>query len=111
MNSGAYKREMKDIVEAVYILKPDGNMVWLMNEEMQFEYRSSLLKKKKAIFVLKQNCTLNQDKEEILSLEDRRRRRFASQPFDMPSAGSVLKILNTRLPGNLLMSAVSGAIK
>lgn len=93
MNSGAYKKEMKDIVEAVYILKPDGNMVWLMNEEMQFEYRSSLLKKEKGYICLEAKLHLKPgDKEEILSLiEDRRRRRFASQPLDMPSAGSVFK--------------------
>ena len=44
MNAGAYDGEMKQVVESVRLITPDGNIVTKSCEEMKFSYRHSILK-------------------------------------------------------------------
>lgn len=92
MNAGAYKSEMKDVVEAVWVLK-EGNCVWMSGEECEFSYRSSIFKRNPDWVILAVRFHLTpKDPLEIKELMDsRRQRRMASQPLDKPSAGSVFK--------------------
>ena len=92
MNAGAYKSEMKDVVEAVWVLK-EGNCVWMSVEECEFSYRSSIFKRNPNWVILAVRFHLTpKDPLEIKELMDsRRQRRMASQPLDKPSAGSVFK--------------------
>ena len=92
MNAGAYKSAMKDVVEAVWVLK-EGNCVWMSVEECEFSYRSSIFKKHPDWVILAVRFHLTpKDPLEIKELMDsRRERRMASQPLDKPSAGSVFK--------------------
>ncbi len=41
MNAGAYGGEMKDIVHSVTVLKKDGTVLELSNDQMEFAYRHS----------------------------------------------------------------------
>lgn len=92
MNAGAYKSEMKDVVEAVWVLK-EGNCVWMSVEECEFSYRNSIFKRNPDWVILAVRFHLTpKDPLEIKELMDsRRQRRMASQPLDKPSAGSVFK--------------------
>ena len=45
MNAGAYEKEMKDVVHAVRILKPNGTVEWVPCAEMGFGYRTSRVQK------------------------------------------------------------------
>lgn len=49
MNAGANGREMKDIIKTVKCLDYQGNEKVFTNEEMEFGYRTSILKKEKYI--------------------------------------------------------------
>lgn len=92
MNAGAYKCEMKDVIESIWVLK-DGNCVWMKPEECEFSYRNSIFKKHPDWVILAVSFILEEkDPKEIKEVMDsRRQRRMASQPLDKPSAGSVFK--------------------
>ena len=92
MNAGAYGGEIKDIVESVEIMDYSGNITTLTKEEMGFSYRHSRLEDSgeiviSAVFRLEiGECELI--KETMRQLQAK---RSASQPLDMPSAGSAFK--------------------
>lgn len=92
MNAGAYKSELKDIIDAVWVLK-DGNCVWMKPEECEFGYRTSIFKKNPSWIILAVRFNLTKkDSSEIKEIMDsRRQRRMDSQPLNKPSAGSVFK--------------------
>lgn len=92
MNAGAYKSEIKDVIDAIWVLK-DGNCVWMRPEECEFGYRTSIFKKNPSWVILAVRFHLaKKDSQEIKELMDsRRQRRLDSQPLNKPSAGSVFK--------------------
>lgn len=92
MNAGAYRSEMSEIVEEVQILR-DGELVWVNKLDMQFGYRTSILKQHPDWIVTKVRLRLQQgDKDEIEEvMNSRRDRRMETQPLDKPSAGSTFK--------------------
>lgn len=92
MNAGAYKSELKDVIDAVWVLK-DGNCVWMKPEECEFGYRTSIFKQNPSWIILAVRFNLTKkDSTEIKELMDsRRQRRMDSQPLNKPSAGSVFK--------------------
>ena len=92
MNAGAYGGEVCQVCECVDVLWPDGTIQTLSNAEMGFAYRHSILEEKQgivlsAVFALTPGAT-----EEIRAkMKDLMARRSASQPLDLPSAGSAFK--------------------
>ena len=46
MNAGAYGGEMKDVLESVTVLTPNGEILVLKNEELELGYRTSIIAKK-----------------------------------------------------------------
>lgn len=92
MNAGAYKSELKDIIDAVWVLR-DGNCVWMKPEECEFGYRTSIFKQNPDWIILAVRFNLTKkDSAEIKEVMDsRRQRRLDSQPLNKPSAGSVFK--------------------
>lgn len=96
MNAGAYGGETKDFISRVSYW--DGNNIrYIDGSECGFGYRTSLFEKlnaegKKAVIFGFEAILSKGSKEEIDALiEDLRRRRTASQPLDVPSAGSTFK--------------------
>ena len=92
MNAGAYGGEMKDIVESVEIMDFSGNIRVFSNEEMGFSYRHSILEEQQlivisAVFALTP-APVEQIREQMKVLMGK---RSASQPLDLPSAGSAFK--------------------
>ena len=92
MNAGAYKSELKDVIDAVWVLK-DNKCVWMDPSECEFGYRMSIFKKQPEWIVLAVRFNLTpKDPIEIKEVMDnRRQRRLDTQPLDKPNAGSVFK--------------------
>lgn len=92
MNAGAYGGEMKDVVESVRVLRRDGTIEVLSNEELHFEYRNSRVYTENLI-VLSATFSLEPgDGERIQEqMDDLWNRRTTKQPLEYPSAGSTFK--------------------
>ena len=92
MNAGAHGKEMKDIVKKVKCMDYDGNEKEFLNEQMQFEYRKSILKKEKYIVTEVELELYKGNKEEIKAkMDEYARYRKEKQPLEFPSAGSTFK--------------------
>ena len=97
MNAGAYKKELSEVVESVLVINPDFEFVVMDNKKLNFEYRSSMFKKKNGYYIVSAKIKLLKgDKAFLLEkISKRRVKRIETQPLDMPSAGAVF-----RNPGN-----------
>lgn len=92
MNAGANGREMKDIIKTVKCLDYQGNEKVFTNEEMEFGYRTSILKKEKYIVTEVEIELEKGNQEEIKEKMDMyKEKRKNSQPLEYPSAGSTFK--------------------
>ncbi len=92
MNAGAYGGEIKDIAETVEVMDYAGNIRILTNEDMAFSYRHSALEGMDAI-VLSATFALREAEPETIrdTMRQLQAKRSASQPLDLPSAGSAFK--------------------
>lgn len=92
MNAGAYGGEIKDIADSVEIMDFSGNIRTLTNEELEFSYRHSALEEMEGI-VLSTVFSLHKADPEAVKAKMRelQAKRSASQPLDLPSAGSAFK--------------------
>ncbi|MCR5023705.1 MAG: UDP-N-acetylmuramate dehydrogenase [Lachnospiraceae bacterium] len=106
MNAGAYGGEMKDVVSSVEVLTKDGTIRVLSNEEMEFSYRNSIVRKE-GLTVLKVVFKLERgSKEEIRSrMVELAGKRRDKQPLEYPSAGSTFKRPEGNFAGKLIMEA------
>ena len=92
MNAGAHGKEMKDIVKTVKCMDYQGNEKQFKNEELQFEYRSSIFKKEKYIITEVTLELQKGNKSEIKSkMDEYAQYRKEKQPIEYPSAGSTFK--------------------
>ena len=92
MNAGAYGGEICNICESVDVMDLAGNIRTLSNEEMQFSYRHSLLEDEGGIVVGAVFHLVPGSTEEIKAkMKELQGKRSASQPLDLPSAGSAFK--------------------
>ena len=103
MNAGAYLSDISEILEKVDILDENLEKKTLYNKDLNFSYRHSIFMEKNWI-ILKAYFNLEKgNKEEIIDLiDDRRRRRYESQPLDYPSAGSVFRNPEGNFAGKLI---------
>ena len=92
MNAGAYGGEIRDICESVDVMDPNGNIKTLNCEEMRFSYRHSRLEEEGGIVISAIFRLTPQSVEEIKAkMKELQGKRSASQPLDLPSAGSAFK--------------------
>lgn len=92
MNAGAYGGELAQICESVDVMAMDGTLTTYTADQMRFSYRHSRLEDEggivvSAVFALEQKPEA-QIREQM---QDLMKRRSASQPLDLPSAGSAFK--------------------
>ena len=92
MNAGAYGGEICQICESVEVMDMAGNVRIMTKEEMKFSYRHSILEEEQAI-VLGATFRLNPSNTETIkaTMKELQGKRSASQPLDLPSAGSAFK--------------------
>lgn len=92
MNAGAYGGELKDICQSVDVMDMDGNLRTFAAEEMGFSYRYSMLEERTGIVTGAVFQLIPKDPEEIKAkMKELQGKRSASQPLDLPSAGSAFK--------------------
>lgn len=106
MNAGAYGGEMKQIVEYVTVLDRQGEVLELLAEDMEFGYRTSVIKNRP--FIVLEVCLklCKGDKKEIVSkMEELAQRRREKQPLEFASAGSTFKRPEGYFAGKLIMDA------
>ena len=93
MNAGAYGGEMRQVVQAVTVLFPEEGIRTLSGGDLAFGYRRSFLTDRPDAVVLRAVFRLAPgDPDEIRQqMRELMERRRASQPLDLPSAGSTFK--------------------
>ncbi len=106
MNAGAYGGEIKQVTEQVTVMDEHGGIAVLSKDDMEFGYRTSIIKQKpltvlEAIFSLKPG-----NKEEIKArMDELAAMRKAKQPLEYASAGSTFKRPEGHFAGKLIMEA------
>lgn len=106
MNAGAYGGEICDICESVDVMDLQGNVKTLTNEQMKFSYRHSLLEEEGGIVVSAVFSLMKGETETIRArMKELQGKRSASQPLDLPSAGSAFK----RPVGGYAAALIDGA--
>lgn len=104
MNAGAYNSDMSSVVSSVLVLDDKMNLVILKNEDLEYTYRDSFLKRHPEYIVLLTILKLEPgDVDEMRTqIEERRKKRLASQPLNMPNAGSVFRNPPNMYAGELI---------
>ena len=92
MNAGAYGGEMKQVAAATEFMTLGGEIQIFAGESQDFSYRHSAFSEKKGV-ILAGTFTLTPGDPEKIRGEMRTlaQKRRASQPLDLPSAGSTFK--------------------
>ena len=97
MNAGAYDAEMKDVLESVRLLFPDGRIRQMSPGDLHFTYRSTDIPSLNAIVTGATFRLVRGEAAKIRArMDELREKRQAKQPLDVPSAGSTFK----RPPGD-----------
>lgn len=104
MNAGAYNESFSDVFVSAKVLTPKLEIIELTNENMDFSYRNSFIKKNKDYIVLEVGLKLKPgNKEEMYDLIEKRfEKRKATQPLEYPSAGSVFRNPEGMYAGKLI---------
>ena len=106
MNAGAYGGEMKQVIQSVTVLDPEGEELVLDNETMEFGYRTSVLKRRPLVVT---EITLQLTPGDPVQIRERMeelaRQRREKQPLEYPSAGSTFKRPEGYFAGKLIMDA------
>lgn len=107
MNAGAYNESFSDVFVSAKVLTPKLEIIVLTNEDMDFSYRNSFIKKNKDYIVLEVVLKLKPgNKEEMNTLIEKRfEKRKATQPLEYPSAGSVFRNPEGMYAGKLIEDA------
>ena len=92
MNAGAYGGEICQVCTKVGVMDMDGNTRVLSGEEMAFSYRHSRLEETGEIVLYADFSLTPSTTEEVRGkMQELMGKRKASQPLDLPSAGSAFK--------------------
>ena len=92
MNAGAYGGEICQVCEQVDVMDMAGNLRTVPGSQMDFSYRHSCLEETGELVVSAVFALTPKPQEQIRALmQELMSRRRASQPLDMPSAGSAFK--------------------
>lgn len=106
MNAGAYGGEMKDILQEVTVLTPEGTLQTLSVEELDLSYRHSIIPEKGYLVtdaVLKLQPGSADEIQAIM--DDLKEKRVSKQPLEYPSAGSTFKRPEGYFAGKLIQDA------
>ena len=106
MNAGAYGGEMKDILQEVTVLTPEGVLQTLSVEELDLSYRHSIIPEK-GYLVTGAVLKLQPGKAEEIQaiMDDLKEKRVSKQPLEYPSAGSTFKRPEGYFAGKLIQDA------
>ena len=104
MNAGAYGGEMKQVAAGVAALFPEEGVKFLSGEELAFGYRRSFLTDSPEAVALSAVFRLSPGEPESIrkTMRELTARRKASQPLELPSAGSTFKRPEGHFAGTLI---------
>lgn len=107
MNAGAYNSDISQVLKETTVLTPSNEIKIMKKKELQFEYRDSFIKKNKDYIILSATFELeNGNVEEMKKIvEERKKKRIASQPLEIPNAGSVFRNPKNNYAGSLIENA------
>lgn len=107
MNAGAHKSDISSVLSKALILFQDGTIDWLMNKELEFSYRASVLQTKRPGIVLEAEFQLQAGKREeiVRSMQNNKDYRRETQPWNHPCAGSVFRNPIPHFAGDLVEKA------
>ncbi len=92
MNAGAYGEEISSVLESATVLLPNGEVVTQNADQLALSYRSSALMTSGGTVLTLTLALQKGDRRAIAAeREELLARRRASQPLDLPSAGSFFK--------------------
>ena len=92
MNAGAYGGEICQVCESVTVMDMSGNVSVKTCQEMAFSYRHSVLEDEGGIVISAVFALESADPDVIRGkMKELMGKRSASQPLDLPSAGSAFK--------------------
>ena len=92
MNAGAYGGEICHVCESVDVVDRNGELRTFTVEQMEFSYRHSILEDNGGIVASATFALVPKAQEEIKArMKELMAKRSASQPLDLPSAGSAFK--------------------
>lgn len=92
-NAEAYKESTFDFLHEVTVITPSFELKTLKKSDLSFGYRTSFFKENPGYIILEatfllQEGNMNESQELI---QKRKEKRFATQPLEYPSAGSVFR--------------------
>lgn len=106
MNAGAYGGEISEVAARVRILTPTDAVLTKNSEEMDFGYRTSLLKKEPGVVLSAVFSLRLGEKEQITAkIAELTRKRKEKQPLEFASAGSTFKRPDGFFAGKLIQDA------
>lgn len=106
MNAGAYGGEMKDIVIEATVIDNNGIVHVFRNEELDFGYRSSVIKYHDYIVLsVKLKLQKGNSREIYQKMDELTLKRTTKQPINLPSAGSTFKRPEGNFAGKLIQDA------
>ena len=106
MNAGAYGGEMRQVVRQVTFLHADGCLETFENEACAFGYRTSVFEHVPGVIVSAELELQPGAPEEIEArMRELMEKRRASQPLELPSAGSTFKRPEGHFAGALIQEA------
>ena len=92
MNAGAYGGELRQIAEKTRVMDMDGEIREYRGEEQGFGYRTSAFQSIPCVIIQTEFRLVPEDRAVITSrIQELNARRRASQPLELPSAGSTFK--------------------
>ena len=92
MNAGAYGGEISQVCDRVEVMDRQGNARWLDSAEMEFSYRHSVLETADDLVIAAEFTLTPAEPEAIKArMKELIGKRSASQPLNLPSAGSAFK--------------------
>lgn len=106
MNAGAYGSEMKNVLAAATVLKPDGTVERIDRQELSLGYRTSCIPGNRWIVLEAELLLAPGDPDSIRAvMDDLAARRKAKQPLEFASAGSTFKRPEGYFAGKLIEDA------
>jgi len=105
MNAGAHGGEIGNLVIAVRVMQPDGEVRLLEHKDLSFGYRSSSLRGGCWLLEAKLSFTTGNKEEIAARIRDNLAKRRAKQPLELPNAGSVFRNPPGDTAGRLIEAA------
>ena len=106
MNAGAYGSEMKNVLKTVTVLTKEGEVIVIPAEELELDYRTSVIAKAGYLVLEAEMSLENGDPEAIKAvMDDLAWKRKDKQPLEFPSAGSTFKRPTGYFAGKLIEDA------